>query len=88
VFRDVNTIEHNLRITEYKLTLDEYIRNEEKVGKASLLLVHWIGPSIRGKIVKFEDPKSAWVWLEQNYRMQDARMLDICIRQIRISEII
>ncbi|KAK7729318.1 hypothetical protein SLS63_006191 [Diaporthe eres] len=65
------------RIAEYRLDLDEYRENEQKVRLAMSLIIHWVDASIRGKLQKAQTPTEVWSTLEQQYKMQAARSLHI-----------
>ena len=77
---DANALETN--IIHFKLDVEEWKDNEKKVREAITLLPKRVDPSIRGKVQEFQDPKAAWDYLEQQYRMTNARALDIALNKM------
>ena len=70
------------RISEYKLDLEEYEKNNKMVRTANALMAYWIDPAIRGKVQSFNSPYLAWEWIRSQYKMQDARSLDIALARM------
>ena len=67
--------DYQVRLAEYKLDLEAYQRNEEKVRKAIALLAYWVDPSIRGKVLNYKNPKEAadYITSVQNFVLSRTR---------------
>ena len=77
--KNFTSADFSARISEYKLDLEEYEKNNKRVRIANALIAYWIDPAIRGKVQSLEDPKQAWDWIVSQYKMQDAWALDIAL---------
>ena len=77
---DTNTLETN--IIHFKLDVDEWKENDRKVRRALTLLPQWVDPAIRGKLQEYKDPKDAWEYLRGQYKMTNARALDIALSKM------
>ena len=71
--------DYQVRLAEYKLDLEAYQRNEEKVRKAIALLAYWVDPSIRGKVLTYKNPKEATDYITSQYKMSSSRALDLAL---------
>jgi len=71
-----------MRIAEYKLDCEEYKENEKKVRTARTLLAAWVDPSIRGSLQEQKTPKEAFDFIHQQYRMTNARALEIALSKM------
>ena len=71
--------DNSSRIAEYKIDLEEYERNNKRVRTAAALLQYWVDSAVRETIQAYLDPKDAWKYIQSQYKMQDARSLDIAL---------
>lgn len=49
---------------------------------ARSLLPKWVDPAIRGKVQECDDPKDAWEYLKGQYKITNARALDIALSKM------
>ena len=84
----LNTLETN--ITLYKLDSEEWKDNDKKVRHAQTLLPQWVDPAIRGNLEEHENPMDAWEYLKGQYKMTNARALDIALTKVlwRVGELL
>ena len=71
--------DNSSRIAEYRINLEEYERNNKRVRTAAALLQYWVDPAIHGTIQSYMNPVDAWNYIQSQYKMQDARSLDIAL---------
>ena len=76
----LNTLETN--IVQYKLDVEEWKEHDKRVRRAQTLLPEWVDPAIRGKLEEYENPKDAWDYLQSQYKMTNARALDIALSKM------
>jgi gag-polypeptide of LTR copia-type len=69
----------SFQLAKYKLALERYQRNAAKNREARGLLVFWIDPALRKKSLSKKTPKEAWEYLEEQYKMDDHRVLELAL---------